>query len=101
MNKKVIKNFWILERFDDSMSTRIAVVGIVIESLDNIKEVNSILSEYDKLIVGRMGLPYKEKNIRVISIVVDGTTDEISAITGKIGKLKGVSVKAAISKTSF
>ncbi|MBI6039528.1 TM1266 family iron-only hydrogenase system putative regulator [Clostridium perfringens] len=83
------------------MSTRIAVIGIVIESLDNIKEVNSILSEYDKLIVGRMGLPYKEKNIRVISIVVDGTTDEISAITGKIGKLKGVSVKAAISKTSF
>ena len=83
------------------MSTRIAVVGIVIESLDNIKEVNSILSEYDKLIVGRMGLPYKEKNIKVISIVVDGTTDEISAITGKIGKLKGVSVKAAISKTSF
>lgn len=83
------------------MSTRIAVVGIVIESLDNIKEVNSILSEYDKLIVGRMGLPHKEKNIRVISIVVDGTTDEISAITGKIGKLKGVSVKAAISKTSF
>ena len=83
------------------MSTRIAVVGIVIESLDNIKEVNSILSEYDKLIVGRMGLPYKEKNIRVISIVVDGTTDEISAITGKIGKLKGVSVKAAISKTSY
>ncbi|EPB8149225.1 TM1266 family iron-only hydrogenase system putative regulator [Clostridium perfringens] len=83
------------------MSTRIAVVGIVIESLDNIKEVNCILSEYDKLIVGRMGLPYKEKNIRVISIVVDGTTDEISAITGKIGKLKGVSVKAAISKTSF
>ncbi|MDV5105272.1 iron-only hydrogenase system regulator [Clostridium perfringens] len=77
------------------------VVGIVIESLDNIKEVNSILSEYDKLIVGRMGLPYKEKNIRVISIVVDGTTDEISTITGKIGKLKGVSVKVAISKTSF
>ena len=83
------------------MSTRIAVVGIVIESLDNIKEVHSILNKYEKLIVGRMGLPYKEKNIRVISIVVDGTTDEISAITGKIGKLKGVSVKAAISKTSF
>ncbi|WP_300351339.1 TM1266 family iron-only hydrogenase system putative regulator [Clostridium sp.] len=83
------------------MSTRIAVVGIVIESLDDIKEVNSVLSEYDKLIVGRMGLPYKEKNIRVISIVVDGTTDQISAITGKLGKLKGVSVKAAISKNSF
>ena len=83
------------------MSTRIAVVGIVIESLDNIKEVTSIFNKYEKLIVGRMGLPYKEKNIRVISIVVDGTTDEISAITGKIGKLKGVSVKAAISKTSF
>lgn len=83
------------------MSTRIAVVGIVIESLDDIKEVNSVLSEYDKLIVGRMGLPYKEKNVRVISIVVDGTTDQISAITGKLGKLRGVSVKAAISKNSF
>ncbi|MDZ4994485.1 CopG family transcriptional regulator [Clostridium perfringens] len=83
------------------MNTRIAVVGIVIESLDDIKEVNSILSEYDRIIVGRMGLPYKEKNVRVISIVVDGTTDEISAITGKIGKLRGVSVKAAISKNSF
>lgn len=83
------------------MNTRIAVIGIVIESLDNIKNVNSILSKYDKLIVGRMGLPYREKNVRVISIVVDGTTDEISAITGKIGKLKGVSVKAAISKNSF
>lgn len=83
------------------MSSRIAVVGIVIESLDDIKEVNSVLSEYDKLIVGRMGLPYKEKNVRVISIVVDGTTDQISAITGKLGKLKGVSVKAAISKNSF
>lgn len=83
------------------MSTRIAVVGIVIESLDDIKEVNSILSEYDRIIVGRMGLPYKEKNVRVISIVVDGTTDEISAITGKIGKLRGVSVKAALSKNSF
>ena len=52
------------------MSTRIAVVGIVIESLDNIKEVNSILSEYDKLIVGRMGLPYKEKNIRVYLLFI-------------------------------
>ena len=70
------------------MSTRIAVVGIVIESLDNIKEVNSILNKYEKLIVGRMGLPYKEKNIRVISIVVDGTTDEISAITEKSVNLK-------------
>ena len=83
------------------MSTRIAVVGIVIESLDNIKEVNSILSEYDKLIVGRMGLPYKEKNIRVISIVVDVTTDEISAITRKIGKHKRDYVKATKTKTSF
>lgn len=83
------------------MSTRIAVVGIVIESLDDIKKVNSVLSEYDKLIVGRMGLPYKEKNVRVISIVVDGTNDQISAITGKLGKLRGVSVKAAISKNNF
>ncbi|HHX58103.1 MAG TPA: CopG family transcriptional regulator, partial [Clostridiales bacterium] len=57
-----------------------------------------ILHEYNKIIIGRMGLPYKERNISVISIVVNATIDEISSLTGKLGQIKGVSVKAAISK---
>lgn len=80
------------------MDTRISVVGIIIEDLTSIPSVNNILSEYNHVIIGRMGLPYKEKDLRIISIVIDGTTDIISAITGKIGRLQGVSVKAAISK---
>lgn len=80
------------------METRISVVGIIIEDSTSISAVNSILSEYSHVIIGRMGLPYKEKDLKIISIVIDGSTDIISAITGKIGRLQGVSVKAAISK---
>lgn len=80
------------------METRISVVGIIIEDSTSIPAVNSILSEYSHVIIGRMGLPYKEKDLKIISIVIDGTTDIISAVTGKIGRLQGVSVKAAISK---
>lgn len=80
------------------METRISVVGIIIEDQNSVSSVNSILSEYSDIIIGRMGLPYKEKDLKIISIVIDGTTDTISAITGKIGRLQGVSVKAAISK---
>lgn len=80
------------------METRISVVGIIIEDSSSISDVNAILSDYGDIIIGRMGIPYKEKDIRIISIVIDGTTDVISAITGKIGRLQGVSVKAAISK---
>lgn len=80
------------------METRISVIGIIIEDSNSITAVNTILSNYGDIIIGRMGIPYKEKDIRIISIVVDGSTDVISAITGKIGRLQGVSVKAAISK---
>lgn len=80
------------------MDKRIGVVGIVIEDLINISEVNEILHQYSSIIVGRMGIPYKERGVNVISIIVDGTNDEIGALTGKLGKLKGLSVKSALSK---
>lgn len=80
------------------METRISVVGIIIEDPSSVASVNQILTEYSDIIIGRIGLPYKEKDLRIISIVIDGTTDAISAITGKIGRLQGISVKAAISK---
>lgn len=80
------------------METRIAVIGIIVEDLSMATGVNEVLHEFSSIIVGRMGIPYKEKGLNVISIIADGTMDQISAMTGKIGKLNGVSVKSAITK---
>lgn len=82
------------------MDKRIAVVGIIVEDLEMANEVNTILHTYSHIIVGRMGIPYRERGISVISIIVDGTSDELSAMTGKLGKIPGVSVKSAMSKKS-
>lgn len=81
------------------MEKRIGVVGIVIENIENASKVNDILHSFGNIIVGRMGLPYKEKNMSVISLIVDGTSDEISAMTGKLGKIQGVNVKSADRKS--
>ena len=80
------------------MDKRIAVVGIILEGNDIAEEVNNVLHSYSDIIVGRMGLPYKERNCSVISIIADADTDKISALTGRLGKIQGISVKAAISK---
>ena len=79
------------------MEKRVAVMGIIVESMDNVEKLNSILHEYAKYIIGRMGIPYREKNISIISIAIDAPQDEISALSGKIGKLPGISVKTAYS----
>ncbi|SFB21518.1 TM1266 family iron-only hydrogenase system putative regulator [Clostridium frigidicarnis] len=80
------------------METRVGVVGIVVEDLTSVPMVNDILHNFSHIIVGRMGIPYREKEISVISLIVDGTTDEISSLTGKLGKLNGINVKSAITK---
>ncbi|MCX7883789.1 MAG: iron-only hydrogenase system regulator [Caloramator sp.] len=80
------------------MEKRIGVVGIVIENFENASRVNEILHEHAQIIVGRMGIPYREKGVSVISLIVDGSTDEISALTGKLGKVNGVNVKSALTK---
>ena len=80
------------------MDKRIAVVGIILDDTDRAEEVNNVLHQYGEIIVGRMGLPYKERGCSVISVIVDADTDKISALTGKLGKISGISVKAAISK---
>lgn len=79
------------------MEKRVGVVGIVVEDREKAKEVNEILSLHGDIIIGRMGIPYKERDISVISLIVDGTTDEISAMTGKLGKIPSVQVKAALT----
>lgn len=80
------------------MDKRIGVVAIVVEDLKSSSQVNAILHDYSQIIVGRMGIPYREKGVSVIALIVDGTTDEISAMTGKLGKVKSVSVKSAMTK---
>ncbi len=80
------------------MEKRIGIVGIVIEDLSCTDKINSTLHEYAGLIVGRMGLPYRERGVSVISLIVDGSNDEISALTGKLGRIQGASVKSMITK---
>lgn len=75
---------------------RIGVVGIVIEDRSQAQRINSILSAHGDVIVGRMGIPYRERGLSVISLIVDGNTDQIGALTGKLGTIEGVKVKSAL-----
>lgn len=81
------------------MAERVGVVGIVVEDRESAaRKINDILSEYGEIIIGRMGVPYRERNLSVISLIIDGSTDAIGALTGKLGSLKGVQVKTALVK---
>jgi len=80
------------------MSTRVAVVAIIIEDQTHVEEINKILSEYSRYIIGRMGIPYREKGINIISVAIDAPQDDISTLSGKIGRLNGVSSKIAYSQ---
>ena len=79
------------------MDTRVAVISIIVEQEDAIEELNTLLHEARQYIVGRMGIPYRPKGISIISIAIDAPQDVISALSGKIGRLKGVSAKTAYS----
>lgn len=80
------------------METRIALIGIIVEDTNATEKLNLILHEYSQYIIGRMGIPYREKGISVISIVVDATNDVISSLSGKLGMIKGINVKTMYSK---
>lgn len=80
------------------MENRVGVVAIVLDNLEAAPKVNEILHDFAQIIVGRMGIPYREKGVSVISIIVDGTTDEISALTGRLGRVQNVQVKSALTK---
>ncbi|HHY92523.1 MAG TPA: CopG family transcriptional regulator [Firmicutes bacterium] len=80
------------------MERRLGVVGIVVTGRENVApRLNAILTEYGEIIVGRMGIPYHEREVSVIALIVDGTTDQIGALTGKLGSLPGVTVKSALT----
>ena len=75
------------------MDTRVALISIIVEQDDAIEELNTLLHEARQYIIGRMGIPYRAKGISIISIAIDAPQDKISALSGKIGRLKGVSAK--------
>ena len=79
------------------MESRVAVMAIIVEDKGSVEELNALLSENGEFIIGRMGIPYREKGINVISIALDAPQDAISTLAGKIGTLSGVSVKTAFS----
>lgn len=79
------------------MQTRVAVMGIVVENTDSVERLNTLLHEYGSYIIGRMGIPYRVRNINIVSIAIDAPQDVISALSGKIGNLDGISVKTAYS----
>lgn len=79
------------------METRVAVAAIIVEDPASVTPLNDLLHQYSAYIIGRTGIPYKEKNIAIISIAMDAPQDVISALTGKIGRLKGVTVKTTYS----
>ena len=79
------------------MDTRVAGMGIIVEDSGSVPPLNELLHEYADHIIGRMGLPYKKRGVSIVSIAIDAPQNVISALSGKIGKLQGVSVKTAYS----
>lgn len=80
------------------METRIAIIGIIVYNKESVSKINNLLHDYGEYIIGRMGLPYKEKNVNVISVIMDAPNDVIGALTGKLGMVKDITVKTVYSK---
>ena len=79
------------------METRVALIGIIVEKESSVAQLNELLHQYGRYIIGRMGLPYREKGVNIISVVLDAPQDAISALSGKIGRLEGVGAKTQYS----
>ena len=75
------------------MDTRVALIGIVVKNFDSANEINALLHDYGDYIIGRMGIPYREKSINIISVAIDASNDIINTLSGKLGQLDGVSTK--------
>ncbi len=80
------------------MNTRVALIGIVVENTDSVMPLNTLLHEYSAYIIGRMGIPYHKREISIISVALDAPQDIISALSGKLGQLDGISTKTIYSK---
>lgn len=78
--------------------TRIALIGIIVENPEVTDSLNSLLHDYAQYIIGRMGVPYRPKNVSIISIILDAPNEQISSLSGKLGMLDGVSVKTLYTR---
>ena len=85
--------------WEEKMEKRVALIGIVIEQYESAEKMNHILHEYGEYVIGRMGIPYREKNMNIISVAVDAPMDIISTLSGKLGMLPGVSSKTIYAKS--
>lgn len=79
--------------------TRVAVLGIIVENMDSVEALNAIVHDYRDIVLGRMGIPYRQKKINIVSLAVDAPTEVINALSGKIGRLPGITVKTAYANT--
>ncbi|MBP7460907.1 MAG: iron-only hydrogenase system regulator [Candidatus Delongbacteria bacterium] len=79
------------------MEKRLGVIAVLIQDTHHIDQMNAILSDYGHSIIGRLGVPIREKKLNIISLIVEGTTDELGALTGKIGRLPGIQVKSVLT----
>ncbi len=84
---------------NNETENKIGIIGIVIDDLSATESVNEILHEHSSLFLGRMGIPCKERGVAVITLIADGTIDNFNAVTGKLGRIKGCSVKAIVTKS--
>ncbi len=82
------------------MSSRVAVMSIIVENEETVEKLNAVLHAYGPYIIGRMGIPYRQRGVNIISIAIDAPQDQISALAGKIGNLPGISVKTALSNVT-
>ena len=81
----------------ETQPSRIAVIGIIVEDPESVEKLNAILHDYSAYILGRMGIPYREKNVHIISVAIDAPQDVINALSGKIGRLAGITAKTVYS----
>ncbi len=81
------------------MENRIGAISVIVEDADSVEALNAVLHEYAPFVLGRMGIPYREKGVNIICLAVDAPSDTINAMTGKIGRLSGVSAKAVCSRS--
>ena len=80
------------------METRVAVISIIVTESDRVDMLNELLHEYSEFIIGRMGIPYREKGISIISIAIDAPMDRINSLTGSLGRLDGINAKVTYAK---
>ena len=83
------------------METRVAVISIIVENDENISQLNDILHDYGPFILGRMGIPYRKRSISIISVAIEAPQDVISALSGKLGRIQGMSAKTVYSNNSY